>query len=99
MSSWVVNPEYRISRDAARVWMCIYKRSIVLLKVFISNKTKSSYCTKKKKKTCHEETNFLPKLVFGGIRPGPTQTGLYSHRRSLETEISDLGSRGNTVSM
>ena len=30
----------------------------------------------KKKKTCHEETNFLPKPVFGGIQPGPTQTGL-----------------------
>ena len=53
----------------------------------------------KKKKTCHEETNFLPKPVFGGIQPGPTQNGLLSHRRSLEAEISDLGSRGNTVSM
>ena len=28
------------------------------------------------KKTCHEETDFLPKPVFGGIQPGPTQTGL-----------------------
>ena len=27
------------------------------------------------KKPCHEETNFLPKPVFGGIQPGPTQTG------------------------
>ena len=26
--------------------------------------------------TFHEETNFLPKPVFGGIQPGPTQTGL-----------------------
>ena len=45
-----------------------------MLNVFISNKTKSSYFTKKK--TCHEESNFLPKPVFGGIQPGPTQTGL-----------------------
>ena len=53
---------------------CVFRReAIVLLNVFISNKTKSSYCTKQ---TCHEETNFLPKPVFGGIQPGPTQTGL-----------------------
>ena len=52
-----------------------------LLNVFISNKTKSSYCTKN---PCHEETNFQPKPIFGGIQPGPTQ----SHRRSLEAEIS-----------
>ena len=24
------------------------------------------------------------KLVFGGFRPGPTQTGLYNHTRRLE---------------
>ena len=51
------------------------------------------------KKPCHEETNFLPKPVFGGIQPSPTQIGLLSHRRLLEAEMSDLGSRGNTVSM
>ena len=49
------------------------KHFFFLLNVVISNKTKSSYRTKK---TCHEETNFLPKPVFGGIQPGPTQTGL-----------------------
>ena len=37
------------------------------------------------------------KTSLRGFRPGPTLTGLYSHRRLLE--ISDLGRRGNLLSM
>ena len=46
------------------------------------------------KKTCHEETNFLPKPVFGGIQPGPTQTGLAGGARWLSGRVSDSGARG-----
>ena len=46
------------------------------------------------KKTCHEETNFLPKPVFGGIQPGPTQTGLAGGARWLSGRVSDYGARG-----
>ena len=38
-------------------------------------------------------------IIIRGFRPGPTQTGLYSHRRWLEAYISDLGSRGITLSV
>ena len=34
------------------------------------------------------------KTGLRGFRPGPTQTGLYSHRRWLGLEISDLDSSG-----
>ena len=34
-----------------------------------------------------------------GIRPGPTQTDLYSHRRWLEAGIVDLENRGIALSM
>ena len=34
------------------------------------------------------------KTGLRGLRPGPTQNGLHSHRRWLEVEISDLDRRG-----
>ena len=39
------------------------------------------------------------KTGLQGFRPGPTQTGLYSHRRWLEVKILDLGSRGIVLSV
>ena len=43
---------------------------------------------------------FEPRCEKTGLRdfrPGPTQTGLCSHRRCLKLEISDLESRGSVL--
>ena len=77
MSNRVGNPEYRISRDAAHVYLdvygCVFRREALFYRMCL-------FLIRQKvvtvQKTCHEETNFLPKPVFGGIQPGPTQTGL-----------------------
>ena len=47
-------------------------------------------------------TVYEPRCEKTGLRgflPGPTQTGLYNHRRWLEAEISHLGSRGIELSV
>ena len=38
------------------------------------------------------------KTGLWGFRPGPTQTGLYRHRRWKKLESSDIGSRGIELS-
>ena len=54
---------------------CVFRREALfcLMCLFL---IRQKVVTALYKKPCHEETNFLPKPVFGSIQPGPTQTGL-----------------------